>query len=206
MEFLKAGGVPMYLIMLCSVVALAVIIERAVRIELARTDLGALLRPVASYVSSGKAESAVRHCDSIDKPAARLCKEALGKRSRPREEIRTRLEDAADRELAVLGRRLEVVGVIAHVTPLLGLLGTVMGMIRAFRRIQEAGGGPVDQQVLSGGIWQALLTTAAGLSVAIPVYIAYKVLQGRVARHAEEMDRVASDCLEMLGGDGAEKG
>jgi biopolymer transport protein ExbB len=196
-EFFRAGGVPMYLIAACSVAAVAIVIERAIRIERARTELPELLRPVAAFAREGRWDDALRHCDRAEKPASRVARAGLERRGKPRAEIREALEDGAERELVGLERWLDILSVIAHVTPLIGLLGTVIGMIDAFRRIETAGSGPVAQSVLSGGIWQALLTTAAGLSVAIPVYVAHRILQGRVARHAEEFDRVAADVLEL---------
>lgn len=197
-EFMSHGGVPMYLIAVCSVAAVALVIERAICIELSRTDLPELLRPVAAFVEGGRWEEALGHAGKTATPAARVARAGLEKRGRPRQEVRESLEDAADRELAGLERRLDLLSAIAHVTPLIGLLGTVIGMIDAFRRIEEGAAGPVDQSVLSGGIWQALLTTAAGLSVAIPVYVAHRLLEGRVRRHAEQFERVATDVLEMV--------
>jgi biopolymer transport protein ExbB len=201
-EFFAAGGYPMYLILACSVAALAVAIERAVRIERARVELPTLLRPVSGFAREGRWEEALRHCGRMEKPAARVARSGLEKRGRPRAEVREALEDSAERELVGLERRLEVLSVIAHVTPLIGLLGTVVGMIEAFIAIESQGGGPVDQSVLSGGIWKALLTTAAGLTVAIPVYVVYRVLQARVARHAEDFERAAADVLEMVAAPG----
>jgi biopolymer transport protein ExbB len=155
---------------------------------------------VAGLIQSSKWDEAVRHCEKIGRPAGRVARAGVEKRGRPRAEIREALEDAAERELAGLERRLGLLSVIAHVTPLIGLLGTVVGMIQAFMAIEQEGGGPVNQAVLSGGIWQALLTTAAGLSVAIPVYLAHSLLEGRVARHAEDFERTATDVLEMVSG------
>lgn len=199
-EFFAYGGVPMYLIVACSVAAVALIVERAIRIERARIDLAALLGPAAAFARAGKWAEALRHCDSIDKPAARVAKAGLLRRLRPREEVREALEDAAERELDRLEKRLPLIEVLGKVSPLLGLLGTVTGMVDAFRRIQTAGGGPVDQSVLAGGIWQALLTTVAGLSVAIPVYVVHSILEGRVRAHAEELERVSADVMEMATG------
>jgi len=205
-EFFSYGGVPMYLIAACSVAALALVVERAIRIERARVDLGTLLRPVAGFAQAGRWDDALRHCDRIGKPAARVAKAGLQRHLRPREEVREALEDAAERELNLLEKRLPLIEVLGRVSPLLGLLGTVTGMVDAFRKIQTAGGGPVDQSVLAGGIWQALLTTVAGLSVAIPVYVVHSVLAGRVRAHAEEFERTATDVLEILAQGGASGG
>jgi biopolymer transport protein ExbB len=196
-EFFRYGGIPMYLIAACSFAALATIIERAIQIERARVDIGSLLKPVAGFLKSDKADDALRHCDAIDKPAARVARAGLDRRGRPRTEIREAIEDTADMELSRLERGLHLIGVLGKIAPLLGLLGTVTGMIDAFQKIQRSGGGPVNQSVLAEGIWQALLTTAAGLSVAIPVFIAHSVLEGRVRSHAEDFEAVGTDVLEM---------
>lgn len=192
----------MYMIAVCSVAAAALIIERAINIERARLDPAGLLGPVANFVKAGKWQEALRHCESLDKPAARVAVAGLSRRGRPREELRQALEDAAERELHRLERGLPIIEVLGRVSPLLGLLGTVTGMVDAFRKIQIAGGGPVDQSVLAGGIWQALLTTVAGLSVAIPVYVVHSILEGRIRAHAEDFERVATDVLEMTSREG----
>jgi biopolymer transport protein ExbB len=200
-DFFSYGGIPMYLIAACSFAALALIVERAILIERARTDLGALLKPVADFVKAGKLTEALGVCNATDSPAGRVARSGLERHGRPRQEVREAIEDAADRELVNLERGLGMIGVLGKIAPLLGLLGTVTGMIDAFRKIQSVGGGPVDQTVLAGGIWQALLTTAAGLSVAIPVYIAHSLLEGRVRSHADDFERVGSDILEMAAAD-----
>jgi biopolymer transport protein ExbB len=196
-DFFDYGGVPMYLIAACSFAALALVVERAVHIERARIDLSALLRPVTTLVEGNKWNEALEHCDRVGRPAGRVARAGLEKRGKPRGEIREAIEDAAERELARLERGLGMIGVLGKIAPLLGLLGTVTGMIDAFRKIQSAGGGPVDQTILAGGIWQALLTTAAGLAVAIPVFIAHSLLESRVKSHAEDLERTAADVLEM---------
>jgi biopolymer transport protein ExbB len=196
-EFFSHGGIPMYLIAACSFAALALIIERTIHVERARADLPALLGPVAGLVRSGKWDDAVRHCDSLGTPAARVARAGLLKHGKPRVEVREAIEDAADRELLRLERGLSLIGVLGKIATLLGLLGTVTGMIVAFRRIQQQAGGPVNQSALAEGIWQALLTTAAGLSVAIPVLLAHSILEGRVKSHAEDFERTGTDVLEM---------
>jgi biopolymer transport protein ExbB len=196
-EFFSYGGIPMYLIAACSFAALALIIERAIQIERARGDLSVLLRPVSSFAQGAKWEDALKHCDADPRPVARVARAGLEKHGRPRSEIREAIEDAAERELVRLERRLALIGVLGKVAPLLGLFGTVTGMIDAFRKIGDVGGGPVDQTVLAGGIWQALLTTAAGLAVAIPVLLAHSILESRVRSHAEDFEQAGTDVLEM---------
>ena len=119
----------------------------------------------------------------------------IHKRAHPeKEKIISR---AGSRELRKLEKNLRGLGIIAHISPLLGLLGTVTGMIKCFMKIQELGG-RVDAQVLAGGIWEALITTAAGLSIAIPAIIFYHYFEGKVDNFYHQMKDAAEEILEHL--------
>jgi biopolymer transport protein ExbB len=117
-----------------------------------------------------------------------------------REVIRAAMSEAGERAVYRLERFVDVLGSIATISPLLGLLGTVLGMIDVFRRVVESAGGQgaVQAEVLASGIWQALITTAAGLAVAIPVYLAYRFVLGRVDALAVDMEQQSSRVLELL--------
>jgi biopolymer transport protein ExbB len=143
---------------------------------------------------------AIDLCEKTNGPIARILKEGLLKHDRPRAEIREAIEDASIHEVPLLERRLPVLATIAHITPLLGLLGTVTGMVEAFQVIQEKSSllTPINPGDLAGGIWQALLTTVLGLCVAIPTYVAYNYLTSRIDGFVLDMEKSATDLLNIL--------
>jgi biopolymer transport protein ExbB len=116
--------------------------------------------------------------------------------SKDRDVLRETVEEAGQREAFLLERGVGALGVVASLEPLLGLLGTVVGMIQAFQQVELSGGG--DPRVLAGGVWAALLTTAAGLCVAIPAYIAYRFLLARVDRFTLDLQNDVTLLLEAL--------
>jgi biopolymer transport protein ExbB len=118
-------------------------------------------------------------------------------------ELRTALEDTGRREIARMERFIEAMGTTASVEPLLGLLGTVIGMIRVFRQVVTSSRqGAVDPGMLANGIWQALITTAAGLAVAIVAFVGYRFLLSRTSRHAFVLEESAAILAESLVGPG----
>jgi biopolymer transport protein ExbB len=118
---------------------------------------------------------------------------------RPRDEIKEAVEEVGNREVARMGRNVEIVGTVAAVSPLLGLLGTVVGMIQVFKRFVDAyQTGQVGPDAFAEGIWQALITTAYGLVVAIPMLVIYKYLQGRNDRIVVDMEEDALGLVDLL--------
>lgn len=199
--FLKQGGVLMIPIAAFSVVALGVFLERlwALRpgVVIPRDFLGLIRRKV----TEDKAGEALTLCEGNRSAASAVVASGLRHAGRARDVIKEAFEEVGRLEVTHLSRFVEVLGTIAAVTPLLGLLGTVVGMIEVFRTVvAEAGtaAGPVNPASLANGIWAALLTTAAGLSVAIPAFLGYKYLLSRVDRLAIEMEEVCLDLLDLL--------
>lgn len=196
LELIKAGGWVMLPIILLAVIALAIIVERfwSLRsVEVLPPGLGDEVRDWAR----GR-ELDPKHIDLLrqNSPLGELLAAALDVRHRPREIIKERIEDIGRHVLHRLERFLNTLGTIAAVTPLLGLLGTVLGMIMMFMDILTAGVGDANQ--LAGGIGQALISTAAGLVVAIPALIFYRYLRGRVAEYVVEMEKQAMALLDAL--------
>jgi biopolymer transport protein ExbB len=142
-------------------------------------------------------QEAVQICEATPGPIAAITKAGLKKYNRSRQEIKEAIESEAQSEVYHLERYLGVLGTIAAVAPLIGFLGTVTGMIKAFIQIQTLGGN-VDASVLAGGIWEALITTAAGLSVGIPTLIVYNWLQSKVEHHVFEMQESSTELLDTL--------
>lgn len=199
LETLRAGGPVMVPILLGSVVALAVFLERMMALRRSRIAPGALAVEVVDLLKEGRVRDARTRCRSSDTAAGRVLEAALDLHGQPRARIKERLEEAGRREAADMERWTPVLGTIAAISPLLGLLGTVGGMIVTFQVIQTEGLGNVGS--LAGGISQALVTTFAGLSVGIPALVANRYVLARVDGMLLELEELASIVLDLVEGD-----
>lgn len=188
-EIVQAGGVLMWPIILCSIVAAAITCERLWTLQDRRVLPPDLTQKVWKLVEANKINDQVIAALEQNSPLGRLIAAGLANRHRPREILMEILEDTGRHVVHELERFLNTLGTIAGVSPLLGLLGTVTGIIKAFNAINAGGAG--DPRMLSGGIAEALVATAAGLCVAIPSLIAYRYLRGRVDRIVVEMEKNA---------------
>lgn len=197
LEIILAGGWLMAPILLCSTLAVAIIIERFWTLRKSKVtprDLGAMVEDWAA-----RDELDQRHLMQLrtGSPLGRIYASALANRKRSREVIKEAVEDTGRHVVHDLERFLNTLGTIAGISPLLGLLGTVIGMIEVFSAIMVSGVG--DANVLAGGISQALITTAAGLTVAIPSYFFYRFFRGMVSEYVISMEEKAIsliDCIE----------
>jgi biopolymer transport protein ExbB len=200
-EFMQKGGPVMWPILLCSVVAFAIMIERLIRLRREQIDTKTFMEQVTRSLKRNKIMEALELCERTRGPIAAIIKAGLLKHDRPRNEVREAIEDASVFEVPKLERNLPVLATIAQVAPLLGLLGTVTGLVSAFQVIETKASAlnPVNPGDLAGGIWQALLATTFGLCVAIPTYVAYNYLVSRVDGFVLDMERSATDLLNLLG-------
>ena len=191
------GGWTMLFIALCSIVGAWVYIERMLTYR--RLDLSAskLLDEIRPLVINGKADEAEQHVSGNDAPVAQVVRDGLRSRGKGREGIKDAVESSGNFQVRALEARTDILATVAGITPLLGFLGTVLGMIEAFQQI-ETRGGNVDATVLAGGIWVALITTAAGLAVGIPAIVAYNHLSGRIRDIVAEMERAGDEVVGLL--------
>jgi biopolymer transport protein ExbB len=196
LDFLVSGGPVMVPIGLASVVAMAALMERVVALRTSRIVPHGFAVEVTELLNQGRYPDAVTLCRKSDSSVARIVEVAILARGRTRAEIKERLEELGRREAAGLEQYSQVLGTVASVAPLLGLLGTVWGMILTFEVIQQEGLGGVAN--LAGGISQALITTMAGLSVGIPTLIAYKWVLSRADELVLEMEEIALSVLDKL--------
>ncbi|MCE5360878.1 MAG: MotA/TolQ/ExbB proton channel family protein [Acidithiobacillus sp.] len=178
LELFSLGGFVLPILLLAAVIALAIIGNRFWVLRRARIVPVGLVERIAELVDVGKVPQAVKQLYESDTPLARILLVALQHAGKPREVIKEAVEDAGRHEMAHLDRYLNFLGSIAGVAPLLGLLGTVFGIMHAFAAIGAVGMG--DPKALAGGIAEALITTAAGLIVAIPSLLFYRYFRGRV--------------------------
>ncbi len=196
-EIVRAGGWMMGPIILFSIIAAAIILERLWTLQDRRVLPPDLTRRVWQLIEANQVNEQVITALAQNSPLGKVLAAGLANRHRTREALMERLEDAGRHVVHELERFINTLGTIAGVAPLLGLLGTVGGIIRAFNAINAGGMG--DPRMLSGGIAQALVTTAAGLCVAIPALIGYRYLRGRVDRIVIEIEKDAimlADALE----------
>ncbi|MCK6371299.1 MAG: MotA/TolQ/ExbB proton channel family protein [Gammaproteobacteria bacterium] len=197
LEIIKAGGWLMVPIVGCSVLALAIVLERAWTLQRRRVLPEDLTRQVWEWVSRNELHH--RHIQSLQEgsPLGRILAAGLVNRNRDRQIMKEGIEDTGRHVVHELERYLNLLGTIAAVSPLLGLLGTVTGMVRIFAAISTSGA-VGDPAVLAGGISEALITTVGGLSVAIPSLVAYRYLRDRVDGLVIAMEKEAITLVEAL--------
>jgi len=197
---IQKGGPLMYLIILCSIMAFAVLLERLYHLYRARINTNKFMEEIVNVLRRNRIMEALDICDKTPGPIANILKAGIMKHDRSRPEIREAIEETALYEVPRLEKNLGVLATVAHITPLLGLLGTVIGMVRAFQVIQDKATllQPVNPGDLAGGIWEALITTVAGLAVAIPTYVVYNYLVSRVNGFVLDMEKSATDLVNIL--------
>jgi len=196
LDLIESGGWLMWPIMACSVVATAIVIERLWALRRQRVLPKELMERVRDWERMRKVPPQNMADLSASSPLGRLIAAGLSTQDRRREMIRESIEEIGRQVVHQLERYLNTLGTIASISPLLGLLGTVIGMIRVFNVITLQGVG--DPTVLAGGISEALITTAAGLTVAIPSLMFYRYFRGRVDEFVVSMEREAVMLVEVL--------
>ncbi len=180
--FLAKGGVLVIPILFCSVVALAIFLERVICFARMRKRGSGLEQKVAEKLKRNNDQEALAIAGASDSPMGRVLVQAMEVKDHDRETLEAVIAHAADEEVRGLSKYLQALATIGNIAPILGLLGTVIGMMRAFMVIQEMGG-KVNAAVLAGGIWEAMMTTALGLSVALPAMVAHSYLLSRVDKY-----------------------
>ncbi|MCX4245529.1 MotA/TolQ/ExbB proton channel family protein [Paraliomyxa miuraensis] len=195
----EQGGPLMWVILVTSIVGVAVFLERLWSLQRSRVLPRAFVDRIRAMVTKGKTAEALLLCEENGSSIALLMAAALRAygHDKDRAEIKEMVEEVGNREVAGLDRNVEVVGTVASASPLIGLLGTVIGMIQVFQGFVETYP-QVRPDAFAQGIWQALITTAAGLTVAIPMLVAYKFLQGRNDRLIVAMEEDAMGIVDLL--------
>ncbi|MBI2435664.1 MAG: MotA/TolQ/ExbB proton channel family protein [Candidatus Hydrogenedentes bacterium] len=196
-ELMEQGGILMWPILATSIAALAIALERFISLRRARIDTREFMDTMRQVLRRGRVQEAIEICDEANAPLARMMKAGLLIHDRAKEDIREAIEDAGHLEIPRLERYLAALATCVNVAPLLGLLGTVQGMIRVFSVIQQRQGQVVPAD-LAGGISNALLTTAAGLCVAIPTLVVYNYFVTQVDNLVVEMELSASELVDLL--------
>ncbi|MDQ6990484.1 MAG: MotA/TolQ/ExbB proton channel family protein [Mariprofundaceae bacterium] len=189
----------MYILLAVSIVTVTLVFERSWSLRRSVVLPIKDIEAIEASIRAGNAQEALEQCEKNNTTMSRILWLALKNRGVKRSVMKEILEEVGRQEVAHLDRYIGVLGVIAASSPLLGLLGTVIGMIEVFQVISIEGVGKAD--VLAGGISKALNTTAAGLSVAIPAMVAYRIFEARVASFVVEIEEHALRFVDLLKGD-----
>lgn len=194
--FLK-GGLLMWPILVCSIITIGIVIERYFVLRQASVNVSRFMIQIRELMKKGDIVEAINFCSEINSPIANIVRKGLSKYHFGMERIKESIESAGKQEIYKLEKGLSVLATISGVAPLLGFLGTVTGMISAFMRIESLGGNASPSD-LAGGIWEALLTTAFGLSVGIIAYLFYNYFVTRISKLISEMEITSTDFIDVL--------
>lgn len=194
--FLNKGGPVMWPIILCSIIGLAIIIERLFLFKRIKTDPNDLYKSIVVSISKGNNQAAVEYCNKKNSPVAEVAKSILEGYKNNKDDIDKFVDESIVEEIPKLEKHVGILGIIANIAPLLGLLGTVTGMIKAFMVVSEASLG--DPTKLAGGISEALITTAAGLVVGIPTLAAYNYIQIKIDNINWDMEKISTKLINYF--------
>jgi len=197
-DFVSKGGVMMIPLAICSLIGLTVVVERAVSLRRGRIVPPDFLPGLRRQLERGPHDTAaaVRYCTDHASPIASVLAAGFRRAGAPLEVVERHVQEAGERAVLHLRKHLRVLAVIASVAPLMGLLGTIFGMITAFQTVATSADALGKTELLAEGIYEAMITTAAGLVVAIPALIAYHWLLGRVQRLVMEIDETTLGILD----------
>jgi biopolymer transport protein ExbB len=192
LQIMRDGGPVMWLIAACSLIATFIFLEKWFQFHREQVNVKELLKGLFNVLKRDGFVEAISLCDNTPGPAAKILAAAILAYEHGEKDIRLAIEDANAEEIPKLEKHVTILGTIGYITPLLGLLGTVLGMMQAFQTIHSKSV-YLSAGDLSGAINLALTTTAAGLCVAIPCYIAYNYLLSRINSFSQEMEKAASE-------------
>ncbi len=194
-DLILKGGIVMYPIILCSVIALAIFLERLWVLRRKAVIPSGLIENVEDHLRKNRINEAMLLCEQDNSSIARIFLSGLRNSKKGMWLVKEAIEERGGREGEMLEKRVNLLSTISNLTPLMGLLGTVSGMIKTFKVISQNGGNP---GLLAGGIAEALITTAAGLCVAIPALVCYRILKDKAESLIFEMEESSIKMVEML--------
>lgn len=191
------GGPVMIPIIALSIIGLALILERTWTLWKIRLNFEKFAHEIFLFLERGQLQKALERCEKIRHPIGEVFKLGILNRGLKREEIETMMEREGDEQIQYLERYLGALMIIIGVEPMLGFLGTIIGLIQAFMNWEQLGSN-ITVSALASGIYQAMITTAGGLIVAIPYYIFYHLIAGKIKTHAQEMTYYGNELLDIL--------
>tara|TARA_B100000401_G_C52806096_1_gene721203 strand:+ start:855 stop:1589 length:735 start_codon:yes stop_codon:yes gene_type:complete len=195
-EYSLTSMIVMSLLFTFSIVAVYIFIERFLAVQRALKGKSDFMNQINSYVTDGKLDAAKQMCQSTDNPIARMVEKGLNRIGKPMKDITTSIENVGKLEISKLERRLTMLATISGVAPMLGFLGTVLGMVKVFQNMSKES--TFEIASLSGGIMEAMITTVGGLIVGIIAYMAYNYLVSKVEKVIHNMEGASLEFLDIL--------
>ena len=180
-----------------SIIAVYIFIERFIVVKRATNFDKSFMDRIREYIKSGKVDSAKALCKGSDSPIARMIEKGLSRLGRPLSDINTTIENVGNLEVAKLEKGVTLLSMIASAAPMIGFLGTVTGMIRAFYDMNMAGNN-INIEQLSGGIYEAMVTTVGGLIVGIIAYVFYTIIVARIQNVVNLLEAKATEFMDVL--------
>lgn len=197
LELAVKGGWIMAILALLFIIAIYLFFERFMAIKNASKEDVNFMNRIKDYIHDGKIESATSLCQSTNNPISRMIEKGISRLGRPLNDITTTIENVGNLEIAQLEKGLPTLATISGGAPMIGFLGTVIGMIQAFYDMSQAGNN-IDVSLLSGGIYTAMVTTVGGLIVGILAYFAYNYLVARVEKVVHKMEARTTEFMDLL--------
>ena len=196
-SLIAKGGPVMIPIILGSIVALAIILERAWKLWKIRLNFARFAQEIFLLLERGQVQKAVERCGKVKHPIAEVFKLGIMNRHQKREELEAMMEREGEEQVQYLEQYLGALLIIIGIEPMLGFLGTITGLIRAFMAWERLGAN-ITVSALAAGIYEAMITTAAGLIIAIPFYIIYHLIIGKIKSYAQEMSYYGNELIDVL--------
>ena len=197
-EMCLKGGWIMIPLALMLIFAIYIFIERLIVTHQASKEDATFMNRIKDYIYDGKLEAALKLCRDTKSPSARMIEKGISRLGRPMSDVLVAIENVGNIEVAKLEKGLSLLATISGGAPMLGFLGTVMGMVKAFFEMEQAGGNTINLSQLSGGIYTAMVTTVAGLIVGVCAYFAYNYLVGRVNEVMRRLEMRSMEFLDLL--------
>ncbi len=196
-ELASKGGWIMIVLAILSLIAVYIFVERFIVVSRATKHDASFMERIREYIKDGKVDSAKALCRGSSTPISRMIEKGLSRLGRPLNDINSAIENVGNLEVSQLERGVSVLAMIASAAPMIGFLGTVTGMIRAFYNMSMAGNN-IDIETLSSGIYEAMVTTVAGLIVGIIAYIFYTIITNRIQKVVYLLEAKATEFMDVL--------
>ncbi len=197
LELASKGGWIMIVLAVLSVIAVYIFVERFLAIRSAGKDDKLFMDRIRDYMKNNDVKSAINYCCNTNTAAARMIERGISRIGKPASEIQTAIENTGNLEIATMEKRLPVLATIAGGAPMIGFLGTVIGMVEAFWQMSNAGGN-IDISLLSGGIYQAMITTVGGLAVGIVALFGYNYLVAKIDGVVNEIEAKSLTFMDIV--------
>ena len=192
-----AGQIIIFILFILSIITMYLFLERLVSIKKALKEEVYFFNSIKDFLHDGKHSSAIDLCQNTDTPIARMLEKGISRIDKSLEDISTSINNVGKLELSKLENNLAILGTISGVAPMIGFLGTVIGMVLAFYEMASAGG-QIDIEMLSKGIYTAMTTTVAGLIVGILAYISYNYLVSKITKTVYKMETISIEFLDLI--------